>query len=225
MHESWRGNDVLIVLERTHVHAANHAASFTVDCSACRTAGVDQRADCVHSGVLKHPRSQVALCDAHAPFLPSRNGPAASGCTPCVAGFSCPAGSINKWGYTGIAAAVTTAIGGSANLDSAAGLAISNDGLTLYLADCTNHNIRQFVLATGVSAGTLVGSGIANYCDGVGTMNCFNRPFGIAIDNAGNMFVAEEGNHVVRQVVIATRTVSLLAGNPGNSGNAVGQGR
>jgi sugar lactone lactonase YvrE len=46
----------------------------------------------------------------------------------------------------------------------------------------------------------------------------FNAPEGIWGDGAGNLYVGDTANHVVRKVVIATGAVTTVAGTPGTSG-------
>ncbi len=38
------------------------------------------------------------------------------------------------------------------------------------------------------------------YADATGTNAGFNRPFGVAVDASGNVFVAERNNHRIRKV-------------------------
>ena len=47
----------------------------------------------------------------------------------------------------------------------------------------------------GYSVLTLAGSGTVGWLDGVGTAARFNGPHGLALDNAGNLMVADFGNH------------------------------
>jgi streptogramin lyase len=71
---------------------------------------------------------------------------------------------------------------------------------------------------------TLAGSaGIAGSADGVGASARFNHPTGIAIDGAGNIYVADTTNNTVRKIT-ATGAVSTIAGLPGVSGNQDGVG-
>ncbi|TAE25449.1 MAG: T9SS C-terminal target domain-containing protein [Candidatus Kapaibacterium sp.] len=92
-------------------------------------------------------------------------------------------------------------------------LGVCSDGAgNLFVADQLNHRIRRIVIATGVVT-TLAGDGTANFLDGTGTAARFNSPWGICSDGAGNLFVAEQANHRIRRIVIATGVVTTLAGN------------
>jgi hypothetical protein len=60
--------------------------------------------------------------------------------------------------------------------------------------------------------------------DGTGAGARFSGPSGIASDGAGNLFVADSGNHTIRKVVIATGAVTTFAGSAGKIGSADGTG-
>ncbi len=60
--------------------------------------------------------------------------------------------------------------------------------------------------------------------DGTGAGARFSSPWGIASDGAGNLFVADSGNHTIRKVVIATGKVTTLAGSAGEIGSTDGTG-
>jgi sugar lactone lactonase YvrE len=113
--------------------------------------------------------------------------------------------------------------GAAALLSGPIGLALNTTNTILYVADNGNHLVRQLVLASGAVttvAGTTSTPGSAN---GTGTAATFNLPRGIAAD-ATNLYVADYGNHGVRQIVIATGAVTTVAGTLGTSGSANGTG-
>jgi sugar lactone lactonase YvrE len=71
---------------------------------------------------------------------------------------------------------------------------------------------------------TLVGSvGTSGSIDGTGSAACFNVPSGITTDGK-NLFISDSYNHTIRKVVIATGTVTTLAGTAGASGSTDGTG-
>ncbi len=41
---------------------------------------------------------------------------------------------------------------------------------------------------------------ISGYADGIGTAVSFRTPYGLTRDSKGTMFVADNGNHVVRKI-------------------------
>jgi sugar lactone lactonase YvrE len=92
----------------------------------------------------------------------------------------------------------------------------------LYVADAQNSTIRKITLTGSVSvlAGT---TGMAGSADGSGTNALFASPQGVAVDGAGNVFVADTGNATIRKITSAG-LVTTIAGAAGNPGNADGVG-
>lgn len=88
---------------------------------------------------------------------------------------------------------------------------ITTDGTNIYVADTGNNTIRQIVIATG-DVTTLAGSGVLGSTDGIGAAATFNQPVGITTDNT-NLYIADTGNHKIRQIEISTGVVSTLAGS------------
>jgi hypothetical protein len=104
-------------------------------------------------------------------------------------------------------------------------LAVVCDGAgNLFVADSGNHTIRKIVIAGGTVT-TLAGSaGIAGSADGMAASARFDTPSGLAVDHAGNLFVADTGNRTIRKLVIATAAVSTLAGSVATAGDDDGVG-
>ena len=94
---------------------------------------------------------------------------------------------------------------------------ITSDGTNLYVADRSNHTIRQVVISTGVVT-TLAGTaGTLGTTDGTGATARFNLPSGITTDGT-NLYVTDTGNHTLRKIVIASGVVTTIAGTAGISG-------
>ncbi|MBI4660466.1 MAG: hypothetical protein HY735_16640 [Verrucomicrobia bacterium] len=92
----------------------------------------------------------------------------------------------------------------------------------LFVADTGNHIIRKITSAGVVStlAGTALRQGSG---DGAGSAARFAFPQGVAVDSAGNVYVADSGNDTIRKIT-QDGVVSTLAGLAGNSGHADGVG-
>jgi sugar lactone lactonase YvrE len=72
---------------------------------------------------------------------------------------------------------------------------------------------------------TLAGTaGMAGSADGTGSAALFNYPQGVAVDGAGNVYVADSGNHTIRKVVVQSGVVTTLAGTVGMTGSTDGTG-
>lgn len=103
------------------------------------------------------------------------------------------------------------------------GMATDGAG-NLFVADHSSHVIRKVVLATGevtTVAGLPTHQGAA---DGLGADARFSLPQGLASDGAGHLFVADQGNHAVRRIDLATGRVTTLAGSADQPGTADGVG-
>src|SRR5215471_10458433 len=106
-----------------------------------------------------------------------------------------------------------------------ADLAVDNNGV-LYVADLSNHAIRKVVpVGTNWVVTTIAGmAGVLGYADGTNSDARFNRPDGIIADGAGNVFVGDLYNDVIRKLTpVGTNwVVTTVAGNPGVLGSADG---
>ncbi len=92
----------------------------------------------------------------------------------------------------------------------------------LYVSDTFNHTIRKISPAGVVT--TLAGSpGVAGVVDGAGSAAKFNKPYGLAVDAAGNIFTADYVGHTVRKIT-PTGVVSTLGGLADTMGTANGTG-
>jgi secreted PhoX family phosphatase len=98
----------------------------------------------------------------------------------------------------------------AATFNNPNGIAVDFAG-NVYVNDTGNNSIRM-ISTTGVVS-TLAGSGFAAIANGTGTAASFNTPQGLTFDAAGNLYVADEGNHLIREV-----STSGIAGTFAGSG-------
>ena len=108
--------------------------------------------------------------------------------------------------------------GASAQFNNPQGVAYDPVTSSIYIADTGNHSIRRIDSSGNVT--TLAGDGTAGFTNGQGAAARFNNPKGVAVDNLGNVIVADTGNHAVRKID-AGGNVSTLAGD-GTAGTTDG---
>ncbi|MBC7554425.1 MAG: T9SS type A sorting domain-containing protein [Taibaiella sp.] len=123
----------------------------------------------------------------------------------------------HKMGYSGDGGPAT-----AAQLKYPWGIATDTEG-NLYIADKENHAIRK-VNSQGIIS-TVAGKGTAGYSadNGAATAAQLNHPLGIATDNEGCIYIADNANNIIRKVNKAG-IISTIAGNRtrGYSGNGGG---
>ncbi len=107
----------------------------------------------------------------------------------------------------------------SASFSKPFGIAINASG-NVYVADYWGNKIRKISAIGSVS--TLAGSDMPGSVDGNGSSASFNAPKGIALDAAGNVYVADTYNNKIRKISPAG-SVSTFAGS-GVQGSADGSG-
>lgn len=115
----------------------------------------------------------------------------------------------------------TDAAGAAARFNFPVGLAVDSAG-NVYVADSGNLTIRKITPAGAVT--TLAGAALQlGSTNGQGAAARFFLPYGLAVDTAGNVYVAEGGNHLIRKIT-PDGTVSTLAGSAMQAGLTDGTG-
>ena len=106
----------------------------------------------------------------------------------------------------------------NAQLDFPEGIAIDADG-NIFLADNGHSTIRRVDAATGIITTYAGVNGLLDYLGdgGPATAAGIGLPLGIALDSAGNLFLADSLNSCIRRVSAATGTITTIAGD-GNYG-------
>jgi len=121
--------------------------------------------------------------------------------------------------------------GSTAAFSGPHGIDVDKDG-NVFVSDAGNNKIRKITPAGVVT--TLAGTGAPGANDGPGASATFITPIGLAVDNSGNVYVAEgnatlvdnngmhPGNNKIRKIT-PNGTVSTFAGS-GNNGSTNGVG-
>jgi len=102
-------------------------------------------------------------------------------------------------------------IGTAASFYAPGGVVIDAAG-NIYIGEAGNHDIRKITPAGVVT--TLAGNVIGGWANGTGTAASFSSLQAITIDGAGNLYVADSGNQLIRKIT-PDGTVSTLAGTAG----------
>ena len=132
-----------------------------------------------------------------------------------------PGGDVTTLAGTPQKTGSSDGVGSSARFCSPEGLAVDGNG-NVFVSDRAEHTIRKITPAGVVS--TLAGlAGKSGSTDGQGTNARFCGPWGLAVDTAGNLYVADQANHLIRKVT-QDGLVTTLAGTAGLPGSTDGMG-
>ncbi|MES2393005.1 MAG: hypothetical protein V4555_15270 [Acidobacteriota bacterium] len=85
----------------------------------------------------------------------------------------------------------------------------------LYIADSANDEVRRIAASSGAITSFAGTAGTAGYSGdkGAASSATLNAPASVAVDGAGNVYIADTGNNVVRRVDAGTGVISTVAGN------------
>ena len=111
-----------------------------------------------------------------------------------------------SWGY------LDSSTPGAAMFRNPQGIAADGEG-NIYVADSGNGAIRKITLTSGAVT-TVAGTGSDGFAGdgGLATNALLNAPTGVALDGAGNFFIADQGNNLIRRVDAITKIISTVAG-------------
>ena len=132
---------------------------------------------------------------------------------------------VNTIAGTALTSGTTDGTNNGALFNTPSGLAIDSSS-NIYLADWGNSAIRKITpIGTNWVVTTLAGlAGISGSADGTNSDARFKRPFGIVLDNSGNLIVADSENDTIRKISPqgTNWVVTTLAGSASNSGSTDG---
>ncbi len=137
-----------------------------------------------------------------------------------------PAGVVTTLAGTPGQAGSIDGAGSAARFNSPEGVAVDSVG-NIYVADTGNDTIRMMMPGRPYTTMTWGTAGKPGSADGPGIDALFNRPEGVAVDSAGNVYVADTGNDTIRMITASAMMVgetTTLAGSPDQVGSVDGTG-
>lgn len=101
-----------------------------------------------------------------------------------------------------------------AELDSPYAVAVDLTG-SLFITDYKNNVIRKVDNAGIITTYAGVNPPVRGYTgdNGLATLAELNRPAGIAVDTAGNLYICDANNNVIRKVNKTSKVITTIAGN------------
>jgi len=119
----------------------------------------------------------------------------------------------------------TDGTGSVARFSGPYGIAVDGSG-NVYVADTGNATLRKLTgSGSNWTVTTILGlAGTTGTNDGTGAAVRFTLPMGLAVDGSGNLFVADQGNQIIRKVAFngLNWTATTIAGLAKHSGSADG---
>ncbi len=95
-----------------------------------------------------------------------------------------------------------------AEFDGPIGVAVDKRG-NVFVADSYNDRIRE--ITSDGKVVTIAGTGLPGFTDGNASTAAFNTPSGVAVDERGNIFVADTGNSAVRKITPQGDVSTIIA--------------
>jgi len=114
----------------------------------------------------------------------------------------------DNWGFSGDGGPAT-----NASLNTLSGVAVDKSD-NIYICDVNNRRIRRIHANTGIIT-TVAGNGIlgSRGYGGPATSASMKSPSDVAVDNKGNIFIADPGNNRIRRVDASTGIITTVAGD------------
>lgn len=101
----------------------------------------------------------------------------------------------------------------NAALNQPMGVAVDAQG-DVFIADTSNNKVRMVLASTGVISTIAGNAGVGDsVSSGPATTSALRLPAGVALDAKGDVFIADTGNHVVREIPRRSSTMWQVAGD------------
>ena len=124
-------------------------------------------------------------------------------------------GVVSTLAGTPLTTGATDGTGGSALFNLPEGEATDAAG-NVYIADTASSTIRKMTPTGTVT--TIAGqAGVQGLTDGTGTASLFNQPEALTVDTAGNIYVADTGNGVIRKITPVGVVTTPILSTPSTS--------
>lgn len=132
-----------------------------------------------------------------------------------------PTGVVTTYAGTGAYGSIG-GLGTSATFKNPTGIC-TDYANNFYVVDYSGHNIRK--ISSGGIVSVFAGSttGTPGFVNATGNTARFTNPWGICIDQSGDLYIADGGNNRIRKINTTTAAVTTLAGS-GTAGSANGNG-
>ncbi|MGA2095799.1 MAG: Ig-like domain repeat protein [Candidatus Acidiferrum sp.] len=190
------GNIYTVAGNGTYAYSGDGGAAFSASIGAPEAIALD-------------PAGNLYIADTD--FCNIRRVDVISGVISTVAG-------TNTCGYSGDGGPATSAL-----LGHVLALALDSSG-NLYISDDSNYVIRVINTTTGI-INTFAGTGSAGYSGdgGPAASAAINDAEGLTVDAAGNLYITDSSNNLIRKITVSTGIINRVAGdgttNPGYSGD------
>jgi trimeric autotransporter adhesin len=101
----------------------------------------------------------------------------------------------------------------SRKLDNPQGLAVDKKA-NLFIAASTDNKVYKVTASSGIVT-TRAGTGVASYSGdgGQATTATLSKPYDVALDTTGNIYIADTGNSRIRKVTVSTGVITTVAGD------------
>jgi len=142
-----------------------------------------------------------------------------------IRGRRAPRGASDGCIYLGIALLATLLLAGCGSsggissisgtvsvLSNPRGLAVDSSR-NLFIADSGHHEIAEVSRTTGLLT-VIAGTGLPGYSGdtGLATSAQLSFPQGVAVDSSGNLYIADTGNNVIREITASSGVISTIVG-------------